>query len=256
MSLALLSRQDTFLSEHEWITRPWEQHPKSPLDELFDTMLFLPSIFARTDQIVPLQATLDRRLKAQGLLHSCLALEAQFDQWLHHPSMSHGQNGPAYWAEELVSPGAEIPFANAFTFRDAQAGMMFLYYWMSQIQFHRCIDTLNRTIFQPVIDSYPDMWPDLPPSLQIDPTRYQHGRELAANICRGLDSALEHTVQPDILLAPMTAALDLYREINATSQDGVLEIMWLEAFKGRLMGKGQHVANVLQGQKWTEVANF
>lgn len=256
MSLALLSRRETFLSGPDWTTTPWELHPKCLLDQLFDIVLFLPSIFVRTDRIVPLQATLDRRHKAQELLHSCLTLEAQFRQWLQQASMGNETHQLAYWAEDLVSPGTEIPFANAYTFRDGQTGLMFVYYWMSQILFHRCIDTLNRTIFQPVIDAYPNMWPDLPPNLQIDPTQYQHGRELAANICRGLDSALNNTVQPDMLLAPMTVALDLYREINATSQDGVLEIMWLEAFKGRLMGKGQHVANVVQGQKWMEVANF
>lgn len=256
LSLALLSRRDTFLSGPDWTTIPWEQHPKCMLDQLFDIILFLPSIFARTDRLVPLQATLDRRLKAQDLLHSCLAIEAQLRQWLQQASMNDGAQSPAYWAEELVSPGTEIPFANAYTFRDGITGLQFLYYWMAQIPFHRCIDTLYRTIFQPVVDSFPNMWPDLPASLQIDPTLYQQGRELAANICRGLDSTLNNTVQPDMLLAPMTVALDVYREINATSQDGVLELMWLEAFKGRLSAKGQHVASVIQSQRWMEVANY
>jgi hypothetical protein len=134
---------------------------------------------------------------------------------------------------------------------------MFLYYWMALILLHKYTESLHRIIFQPVIDAYPNLWPDLPPSLQIDITRYQQTRELAANICRSLDSTLEGTPQPDILVAPLTVALDLYREINtASSQDGLLEIMWLEAFRGRLIGKGQYVATVIQGNRWAELAKF
>ncbi|KAF7544725.1 hypothetical protein G7Z17_g9724 [Cylindrodendrum hubeiense] len=124
------------------------------------------------------------------------------------------------------------------------------------IIFHRCIEYLHRIIFQPVIDAYPNMWPDLPPDLQIDVTRYQHGREFAADICRGLDSVLDGTVQPDVLVAPMSTAMDFYREINSTSQDGLMELMWLDNFRSRLVEKGQHIANVLQRQKWVEVATF
>lgn len=220
-------------------------------------MLCLPSILATIDRILPLPATITRRLKAQELLQSCLILETRFHQWLGGVIIGAGadQHAP-YWSDDLGGPGGEIPFANPYTFRDGLTGIMLLYYWMSQIFFHRCIESLHGAIFQPVIDAYPDMWPDLPPSLQIDPTQYQDGRELAANICRGLDAALNSTTQPDMLLAPMTVALDFYRDINATSQDGVLEILWLEAFKRRLGAKGQHIANVLQGQRWVEVARY
>ncbi|KPM41531.1 hypothetical protein AK830_g5032 [Neonectria ditissima] len=235
---ALLSRRDTFLSTPEWRTDPWQNHPKSSLDHLLDLILFLPSILAHTDQIVPLEATLNRRGQAQGLLEHCLSLEL------------------TYWAEELTSPGGLIPFSNSYTFKDSHTGLAFLYYWMAQIPFHRCIEGLHRVIFQPVIDAYPNMWPDLPPDLQIEVSRYQHGREFAADICRGLDSVLDSTVQPDVVVAPMVAALDFYKEINSTSQDGLTEMMWLDSFRARVTEKGQHVASVLEQQEWIEVAVF
>jgi hypothetical protein len=130
---------------------------------------------------------------------------------------------------------------------------MFIYYWMSQILFHRCIISLNRAIFQPVVDAYPDMWPNIPSNLQIDETRYQVGQDLAANICRSLDYVLDNTIQPDLLLAPMTVALDLYKEVHSLAQDGLLEMIWLEAFKDRLTEKGQQIANTLQAQRWIEL---
>jgi hypothetical protein len=171
----------------------------------------------------------------------------------NRPSFEHPV---AYWTEELISPGGLIPFTNSYAFRDANTGLAFLYYWMTQILFHQCIESLHRAIYQPVIDAYPNMWPDLPFDLQIDLHRYQHGRMFAADICRGLDSVLHDTVQPDMLIMPMAVAMDLYRDINSVSQDGLMEIMWIDNFRSRLIEKGQHVAGVLQSQTWSEVATF
>ncbi|KAL6811007.1 hypothetical protein GGI42DRAFT_315619 [Trichoderma sp. SZMC 28013] len=256
MSIALLSRRDTFLRAPEWTTIPWEQHPKSALDQLFDIILQLPAIFEQMDRIIHLQATLARRTQAQELLHHCLVVEAQFRQWLQEAYRGTEEHPYPFWAEELRSPGGAIPFANAYTFKDGVTGLMFVYYWMAMIPFHRCIEHIHMAIFQPVVDAYPNMWPELPPNLQIDPAHYQDGRELAANICRGLDSALNLTVQPDLLLGPMTVAMDFYRDVNAASQDGVLEILWLDGFKKRLWAKAQAVTSVLQAHKWSEVAKF
>ncbi|PNP57841.1 hypothetical protein THARTR1_01999 [Trichoderma harzianum] len=256
MSIALLSRRDTFLRAPEWTTIPWDQHPKSALDQLFDIILQLPAIFEQVDRIIHLQATLARRTQAQELLHHCLVVEAQFRQWLQEAYRGTEEHPYPFWAEELRSPGGAIPFANAYTFKDGVTGLMFVYYWMAMIPFHRCIEHIHMAIFQPVVDAYPNMWPELPPNLQIDPAHYQDGRELAANICRGLDSALNSTVQPDLLLGPMTVAMDFYRDVNAASQDGVLEILWLDGFKKRLWAKAQAVTSVLQAHKWSEVAKF
>ncbi|KAF4466013.1 hypothetical protein FALBO_7129 [Fusarium albosuccineum] len=253
---ALLSRQDTFIAAADWKSIPWQRHPKGFFDQLLDLILFLPPIFAQTDQVVPQEATLSRRHRVQQLLYECLSLERHFDGWLQLANRPTGEFPVAYWAEELTSPGSLIPFSNSYTFKDGNTGLAFLYYWMAQVLFHRCIESLHRAICQPVIDAYPNMWPDLPPDLQIDVSRYQHGRVFAADICRGLDSVLDNTVQPDMLIMPMTVAMDLYREINATSQDGLMEIMWLDNFRSRLIEKGQHVAGVLQRQKWVEVATF
>lgn len=253
----MISRRAIFLSEPEWRTTPWGTHPKSLLDQLFDIITFLPSILERTDVIVPMQASLSRRNEAQQLLHHCLSLDGQFNHWLQLANQGTAEHPLSYWSEDLTSHGGRLPFSHSFIFKDGVTGLMFLYYWMSQIPLHRCIDSLYHIIFQPVLDSFSDMWPNLPPSLQIDdPTRFQQTRELAANICRGLDSALETTVQPDMLVPPMTFALDLYRDLNATSQDGLLEILWLEAFRGRLAEKGQHVASVLQRSNWRDLARF
>lgn len=228
------------------------------MDRLLDIISQLPAIFEQTDQLLLYQATLSRRQEAQHLLHECLLLEAQFEHWQGLETSQRNPHKPlSYWAEDLATISGGIPFSYAYSFSDSMTGTMFLYFWMAHILFHKNIECLHRIIFEPVIDAYPNLWPDLPPSLQIDPSKYQQTREFADNICRGLDSTLEGTTQPDILVAPLTIALNSYKEINATSsQDGLLEIMWLEAFKGRLVEKGQYVTAVIQGNRWVEVAKF
>ncbi|XP_044724341.1 fungal zn(2)-Cys(6) binuclear cluster domain-containing protein [Hirsutella rhossiliensis] len=237
VSFALFSRCDSFLSQQDWMSTPWNWHPKSPLDYLLDIVLRLPSILAAADDLLPQPATMPRRLEAQGLLRNCLMVEMQFHEWLQ---------------SDLGEGGGEIPFAAPYAFRDGLTALMMLYYWMAQIPLHRCIESLHSAIFQPVVDAFPDMWPDP----QVDPTHYQDGCELAASICRGLDSALGGTTQPDMLLAPMAVALNVYRDASATSQDGILEMLWLEAFQKRLAHKGQYIANILQQQRWVEIARY
>ncbi|KYK60067.1 hypothetical protein DCS_01201 [Drechmeria coniospora] len=256
VSLSLLSHQETFLVEQDWLSTPWERHPKSPLDQLLDIMLCLPSMLASLDRIWPLPPTIARRLEAQELLQSCLFLEPQFLNWFGSVAIAAVDQNPPYWLDEFAGPGGAIPFANLFTFRDGLAGMMMLYYWMSQIILHQAIQRLNSIIYQPVLDAYPALWPNLPPALQIDPKNYQGARELAANICRGLDAVLDCTTEPDMLLAPMTVALGYYRHINATSQDVVLEILWIDAFKHRIAVRRQQIANLLPGQNWVELARY
>jgi hypothetical protein len=247
IGVALLNRQETFISSREWLSVPWEGQVKSPLDYLFDLILTLPRFLMQTDHLVLQPATLSRRQSAQDVLQRCVSLRGNFQDWINRYMRGN---------QPYSTPDNGIPFASMFSFRDEQTGFMMLYYWMSQILFNRCIDDLYTLIFQPVVDSYCSMWPDLPANLQLDLEQFRNGRDLASSICRGLDSALSYTAQPDMLVAPMTVALNFYRDLQETSQDGILESLWLEAFRARLIGKGQEVANTLQDQSWIQVAEY
>lgn len=251
-----MKRQHTVLADSEWITTPWRNHPKSLFDQLLDLVAFLPYLLEKADEIAPLQGTTARRDEAQNLLQNALMLETRFEQWLHTANRGTREQPMPYWPEEMPDPGG-LPFYHSYVFKDSVTGAMFLYYWMSQIPLHRCIESLYGIIYEPVFDVYPDMWPNLPPELRIeDLPKYQQTHEFAASICRGLDSALEGTVQPDILLAPMNMALELYREANGAPQDYTLEILWLEAFRERLLEKGSYVVSVVQEQTWLEIGRL
>lgn len=237
---------------------PWELHPKSLMDQLIDVALYLPSLLASTDELLREPATLERRARAKDLLQHCLAVEQQFDQWLVQAVRGSEGHSMSYWPEDLMGNNATmLPFAYSWSFKDGLTGTMFMYYWMTQIPFHHCINSVHHAIFEVAIDAFPDDWPPLLPiELQIDTSRYQQTRELAANICRGLDAVLETTAEPDLLLGPLRIATDFFRNVNATTQDAMLETIWLEAFGDRLRAKGQMVSERLQGQRWSEISRF
>lgn len=243
-------RRDTFVSGPDWMTIPWENHPKSNLDKLFDIVLALPAIFHQSDLLILQQPTLTRRFKAQQLLQQCLLLERRFLQW-----QQECLSPLPFWTD-MSATGSCIPFENCFVFANELSAFMLLYFWMAQLLFHRCLEVLHDTMHQPVFNGFQEVWTEVPLNLQVDPERFRDGKLLADSICRGLDSALALTSQPDMLVAPMTVALDYYRLLDATTQSAALETLWLDTFRARLISKGQHVATVLQAQRWTDLASF
>ncbi|CAK7270667.1 hypothetical protein SEPCBS57363_004217 [Sporothrix epigloea] len=177
---------------------------------------------------------------------------------------SYNGSGNWYWMadREHMSAAAQIPFVETYAFRDSASALMFIYYWSILILLYPCIEGLHATIFQPVIDTHPSPYPNLPGSLQIpggDPSVYygsKHVRELAGNVCRALDFTLATTAQPDLLAAPLFVVELFYRQINAASGNGALELLWCEAFRNRLAAKGQYLAEVVQSRRWVDAGQF
>ncbi|KAK3942429.1 hypothetical protein QBC46DRAFT_309455 [Diplogelasinospora grovesii] len=274
ISAALLNRKPTFLSSPEWLTSPFEHHPKSVFDRLFDIAVLLPSIFARADHILPQEQTLARRLMAQDLLTNCLNVERQFEQWyssvLSSSQQNPGQPGSSeleevFWIEDSESGSGFMTFADTFAFRDGVTATMFIYYWTFLVTFYPVMERLYWTIFEPVVDgAIPQTMPVLPSHLQqINPLKYSCGktvREFAANICRSLDFALNSTVQPDMLVVPLFVVRQFYTRVPGMfpgiTDDGRLELMWCEAFRQRLLTKGQDILDVVQSKKWVDLAGY
>lgn len=166
----------------------------------------------------------------------------------------------AYW----ISPdqrNAEIPFTDVLAFRDNLTALTFLYYWTVQVHFYPCIELLSHTITAPLVDAYSQVYEDIPVHLHIDPDAYGPNklREIATNICRGLDFALNTTTQPDMLALPVQVAETFYRGLNvvaAETGDGALELMWLGGFRGRMVMRGQDVAYMAMGRSWKDLAEW
>ncbi|KAK3332477.1 hypothetical protein B0T19DRAFT_457297 [Cercophora scortea] len=271
ITTALLNRTPSYLAEPQWITTPWELHPKSALDRLFDILVYLPNMLARADRVLAQDQTLARRLMAQDLLNNCLSLERQLDDW-------YASAGSAFWISEpdVANMGAQMPFADTFAFPDGAAATMFIYYWMALIVFYPYLERLCWIVLDPLLieDAHGQgMMPHSHPqpqasimALPSDPLKYGHVRELAANICRSLDFALAATVQPDLLAVPLFVVSEFYQHVGLGMDmhaagddmmgDGGVEVMWCEAFRERLRAKGRDILEVVGGKTWQDLASY
>lgn len=265
ISAALLNRKPSFLAEPPWMTSPWELHPKSNFDRLLDTIVLLPGLLARADRIVPQDQTLARRLMAQDLLSNCIGIENQFNQW--YDTVRIPGQADVMWIQAPEGTDAQIPFADTFAFSDGLTAVTFIYYWMAQLIFYPYVERLYWTIFEPVVDGpFPQTMPVLPGNLQINPLKYslKEVRDLATNICRSLDFALANTAQPDLLAVPLFVVCQFFQHVgldhgavdDEVFGDGRLELMWCDAFRGRVVAKGSEMQEVAQSKQWRDLAAF
>ncbi|ROV98923.1 hypothetical protein VSDG_03840 [Cytospora chrysosperma] len=253
ITTALLNRKGTFCADPEWTTVPFELHHKCLFDRLLDLMAQAPALLQRLDQLLILDPTLARRLVAQDLLGNCLNLQAQLEQWFS-AALSFSGSEPLYWVDPQED--GEIPFSGTFSFQDPLTSLSLTYYWSVQALMLPCIELLVHSIFSPVVDVYPPVFPDLPPQLNVDPDNYgpRVVREVAANVCRALDYVLATTTQPDMLAFPVQVVETFYGALSVQAGDGALELMWLASFRGRMAMRGQGLAELVNGRVWTDLA--
>ncbi|XXG96649.1 hypothetical protein Hte_002937 [Hypoxylon texense] len=255
---ALLNRQPTFLCSPEWTVVPWERHPRTPLDDLLDILVLLPSIFSRADRITPLGATIPRRLKARDLLSNCVNIERQFDIWYAVVHQKVDESGsPLYWVGDAVPESVQMPFPEVFHFPSPLIGLVHVYYWAALIGFHQCIYGLLDIIFESESEDFsgPVVLPEIPSGVDFQKYHPTQTRMLAANVCRSLDFVLRTTAQPDLLAAPFWVVSNFYNEI-ARFGDGELERRWCASFKGRLEAKCRDMSPWLQEKKWVDARQF
>ncbi|TLS22863.1 uncharacterized protein PpBr36_06065 [Pyricularia pennisetigena] len=287
---AVINRKSTFLASPEWTSVPWELHPKSAIDRLLDVIALIPDLLSRADHILPHAPTLERRMLANDLLGNCLNVQGLLDGWLlslDHDLAGDGTPVPRqlYWVNP-IDDSTSIPFADStYGFRDLQTATALIYYWTALLILLPCIERLNQATYEPIPESFTQLFPanfynmtqpdGMSMGLMGTPLPggsgpmadsrsggggVGHGgkstQELAVNICRSLDFALERSVQPDLLAVPFAVVEEHYRETNMATGEAAMELMWCQAFSEQLLAKGQGIADVVQRRSWSELRRF
>ncbi|KAK8113257.1 hypothetical protein PG984_013783 [Apiospora sp. TS-2023a] len=226
---SLLARTPCHLASPEWTTVPYERHPKSSLDALFDVIAFVPSLLHRADRVLPLPpAALGRRLKARDLLANCVNVEAQLARWsagIEAAAAGNRDMPLLYWIHGTLNLGggrgggptmeghgqrhAQIPFADTYDFASTVVGLGHVYYWTSLMLLYECMAALidavlyddggggggggtitSTTNSNPFTDLTGAAEDLLPPGCEAARYQIRERRKLAAHICRSLDWAI------------------------------------------------------------------
>lgn len=261
IAIALLNRKPTFCGDLEWLSTPWERHPKTLFDRLLDIVSQIPALLQRLDQLLALEPTVTRCLMAKDLLDNCLAVREALERW--HFNLYHTlyRSQPPYWisSHQLA---LQTPFVHTFDFPDQLTSLTFLYYWAVQVLFYPCLGLLHHLILSPTGDdsSQIQILPEGAPQLNFDPEAFgpSKAREIASNVCRGLDAALAVSTQPDLLAFPVHVVDTLYRGLNVVTQngEGTLELLWLDGFRSRMMLSGQTLAAMAMERAFTDLAEW
>ncbi|KAI1328484.1 hypothetical protein F5Y16DRAFT_156093 [Xylariaceae sp. FL0255] len=239
---ALLNRQPTFLCNPEWTVVPWESQPRTPLDELLDIMVMLPSLFSQADSVVEGDGSVEARSMAAELLTNSMNIERQFDIWYSVVF----SNGP-FWADETASGygSCSVPLA----FGSALLCLVHIFYWAALVAFYGCICDLVEASQDPRGEgSSSSTSPD------FDGRKYQpaHTKTLATMVCRSLDFALNTTTQLDLLDTPVSIIQTFYESLQGCET----EIQWLLEFKERLEVRKREMSRWLQEKKWVQMERF
>lgn len=281
---ALLNRKSSFLSGPEWILGPWESHPKSQFDKLFDCIAPIPAFLWRCDNLLREAPSIPRRLKAQDLLANCLTGEKSFHRWFEDYETEF-KGRPMYEVTSSTLSRENIPFTETYTFADNFTATTLTYFWTGLIALHGCIDAVNAVATDApavtAVNTYPPhqaphvYYPQqrhTPPNAAVqvaNAARYSPAAILegpAAHVCRSLDFALRTTTQPDLLAPPLLVVRAFYHSLllaraanyhePGASTSPQLELEWCDRFAERLAAKGQEIVDLVQRRYWTEIASF
>jgi len=133
----LIQRHETFLSCPEWLAQPWKSLPKSPHDELFDTLFDLPAIFGRFDAV---SREKDRSILCAGLgevIAKYLEIESVLQRM--HEDFSKSVSGPLYWPElsslesRLDNEESGKLFPVSFRFSSFSVALTVTTYWSNMM---------------------------------------------------------------------------------------------------------------------------
>ncbi|KAH9906127.1 hypothetical protein F4778DRAFT_769313 [Xylariomycetidae sp. FL2044] len=255
---ALLNRLPTFLCSPEWTVVPWEIFPRTPLDDLLDIVVLLPSIYSQADRTMPMESSTARSLKASALLSDCVDIERQFDFWYSMLQQPVNQASPLmFWISDARRTISQEPFIELYDFASPLLCLVHVYYWSILIGFHQCIYELVQTILesQGESSSSTNISPGIPPG--IEPQRYDpfETNVFAANVCRSLDFGLRTTNQPDLLAAPLWAVNSFYHSLGAFG-NSELELLWCAGFRERLNARTYEMQGFFQERRWIEIGRF
>lgn len=128
-------RQHTFLSDPAWQEVPWQNHPKTLYDQLYDVLLLAPALLRQGDMLAHMDGQSQLQL-ARDMISKCWKLDQVLDTLYDKLDKNH--EGPLYWpqlaCDERLNTQSEDGrlFPVAFHFPNLSLANTVLLYWSLQ----------------------------------------------------------------------------------------------------------------------------
>lgn len=142
---ASTARKACFLSQPQWLTLPWRNHPKNMQHRLVDVMVFLPVLLETYDNVQETSGSDSeaRRRDRQYLLDRCAALIGELESW--YTQLCAEANGHALW-HTTSSDDPSYPFPQLFSFDDHSVGYTVMLYWTCSLVIRATMREVQRLL--------------------------------------------------------------------------------------------------------------
>lgn len=142
---ASTGRKACFLSQPQWLTIPWNNHPKNMQHKLVDVMVFLPVVLETYDTM---KTNTSHELKARtqqrrALLAKCVALCEQLQGWYNQ--LRADANGRSLW-HTFPSNDPSYPFRQTFSFDNQMVAYTIMLYWTCSLVFQGTVHQLRQLL--------------------------------------------------------------------------------------------------------------
>lgn len=215
-------RKKTYLSEPEWMSIPFEVHPKMPWQHLIDILLECPELM---DRAVDIKTAEDpkRKLKlALDMNHTCWDLDRRLQEFFDRLVGLIGAS--LFWSVPLPEEGKVLfgetyPFDKSLEFHDPWTGTTLVLYWATlcilysgMCELYFLIDSLmsneaNDSFIPPPFKDFSD-WPDFSGILSrtgLPPLDHRTDWiDLARNVCQSVEYCLKDELSMPTLIAPLS----------------------------------------------------
>ena len=150
---AILTRKSSFLSDSDWINRPWSTSAKDPQDKFMDQMYCIPVLLEQTDLIAASKADVETAIQGYwDIIGQYHAIYDCLQGWFR--DLQTIVAGPLYWPElsSMEFPifdvtGRGKPFPVAFHFPAFSVGQAMMLFWLiSAIVNYQLMDLYKRVI--------------------------------------------------------------------------------------------------------------
>jgi hypothetical protein len=252
---SIVQHRETFLSRREWMERPWQLLPKTPLELLADPLFDVPAILQQLDEV---SREANQTILQDGLrdiIAKCLKVESALRG--SYRSFKNSVSGPLYWPElstleshlDDTRLGKLFPVSYHFpTFFVAQvitkywSGMMVVHYLLTYthnklaaIQSSKPLTCTTNTLLWPISASNL-LYSAIPSAL---PCR-EHSDKLKTMV-RSICQSVEYFLQDEMGgLGPLTMLLQLRgckNCLEGVPEDWSREISWITDYLERIQKK-------------------
>ncbi|KAJ5948301.1 hypothetical protein N7466_001316 [Penicillium verhagenii] len=228
-------RQPSFLSNPEWLEKPWRTIPKSPADRLWDLLADIVGVNSKVDKAIEefkqnetlLQVALEKvHLECLDIRAALRDLYEEFEQTI---------SGPLFWPELSTLESSDILiddqeaqiFPVSFHFSNFMVAQFLVTYWSSMILLHRELASIYHQM------ATPDTLIFLPRAQDAASTVYT----MVKNICQ----SVEYMTQPRMggsgllaIIAPLRGCKPALISVAVLRNEGLSrEIAWVNELVAR-----------------------